>query len=207
MDLGSIDLWMIGANKMSLIPVGLKIARSLLIPIIFAGLISTVIAASALAEDWSSYKPAFALGQGENDWWTQYPSQSPRAGTSVEHPSWVTDALKDKPIIILDHSSNCKSCVVQKANMEKVMAEYGKDVAYYDIMADGGDQRAFEILGIYGLTGLYVPTTVFITLEKGSDGKVGIAWHSVEDAMSEEQVTNYVKDAIYYHQQNAANWS
>jgi hypothetical protein len=91
--------------------------------------------------------------------------------------------------------------------MEKVMAEYGKDVAYYDIMADGGDQRAFEILGVYGLTGLYVPTTVFITLEKGSDGKMGIVWHSVEDAMSEEQVTNYVKDAIYYHQQNAANWS
>ncbi len=207
MDLGSIDLWMIGANKMSLIPVGLKIARSLLIPIIFAGFILIAITASALAEDWSSYKPAFAPGQGENDWWTQYPSQSPRAGTSVNHPSWVTDALKEKPIIILDHSSNCKSCVVQKANMEKVMEKYGKDVAYYDIMADGSDQKAFEILGLYGLTGLYVPTTVFITLQKGSDGKVGIAWHSVEDAMSAEQVNNYVKDAIYYYQQNAANWS
>jgi thiol-disulfide isomerase/thioredoxin len=207
MDLGSIDLWMIGANRMSLIPVGFKIARSQLIPIMLAVFILMTITASALAEDWSSYKPAFAPGQEENDWWTQYPSQSPRAGASVEHPSWVTDALKDKPIIILDHSSNCKSCVVQKANMEKVMAEYGKDVAYYDINADGDDQRAFEILGVYGLTGLYVPTTVFITLQKGADGNVGIAWHSVEDAMSEEQVTDYVKDAIYYHQENAANWS
>jgi thiol-disulfide isomerase/thioredoxin len=199
-----MDYW---SEKMSFIPIGFKMARSPLAVLIFAGMISMILASSTLAEDWSTYKPAFISGQGENDWWTLYPSQSSKSGTSVDHPSWVIDALKDKPIVILDHSSNCASCVVQKENIEKVLAEDGNDISFFDLVADGSNKRAFEVLGIYGMTGLFVPTTVFITLEKGPDGKVGVAWHSFEDAMSEEQIGKYVKDAIYYHKQNAANWS
>jgi hypothetical protein len=153
------------------------------------------------------YKPDHSQGSGENDWWIGYPAESDKAGTYVAHPSWVLDALKEKPVLILDHSSNCNSCTVQKANIDNVLAIYGNNVTYYDIMADERDQRAFDILDVYGLTGFYVPTTVFLTLQKGPDGKVTVAWHSAEDAMSENDIASYIKDAIYYYQQNAATWS
>jgi hypothetical protein len=48
---------------------------------------------------------------------------------------------------------------------------------------------------------------IFLTLIEGLDGKVGVAWHSVEDAMSKNQVDAYVKDAIHYHRQNQGDWS
>ena len=53
----------------------------------------------------------------------------------------------------------------------------------------------------------YVPTTIFITLAKGPDGTVDVAWHSEIDAMSQEKIDAYVKDSIYYYKQNTAAWS
>jgi len=178
------------------------------------GLISIAIIGSALAADEGSYQPAQTLGSGDGDWWTAYPSQNAKAGSSVEHPSWILDALKEKPVLILVHSSNCKPCLVQIANMKDILADNRKNLTYYDILAEpteGGDmQRATELLNIYSPSGgdqRYVPTTIFLTLIEGSDGKVGVAWHSVEDAMSKNQVDAYVKDAIYYHRQNQGDWS
>ncbi|MFB3763937.1 MAG: hypothetical protein ACE14P_01660 [Methanotrichaceae archaeon] len=162
---------------------------------------------SQAADKLEGYKPAHALGSGEDDWWTGYPPQSSGSGTLVVHPKWVQESLKDKPVLILDHSSSCTSCAVQKANIEKALASYGKDVTYYDLMADELDKRGIEILSTYGITGNYVPTTVFITLIKSPDGKVSVAWHTAEDAMSESDIVSYLKDAIYYHQQNASGWS
>jgi hypothetical protein len=51
-----------------------------------------------------------------------------------------------------------------------------------------------------------VPTTIFVTLIKGADGNVEVAWHSQLDAMSEEEIDSFVKDSIYYYMQNAAGW-
>jgi hypothetical protein len=167
----------------------------------------TFVAGSQASGMLDGYKPIHSQGTGENNWWISYPTQSDKAGTSVDHPQWVLDALKEKPVLILDHSSNCNSCVVQKENIDKALAGFGGNITYYDIMADLRDQRAFDVLDVYGLTGYYVPTTVFITLLKDPDGKVAVAWHSAEDAMSENDVASYIKDAIYYYQQNAPGWS
>lgn len=184
-----------------------RAGRILIITFLLAVVLATFATGSQTSGKLEGYKPAHSLGSGENDWWVSHPAQSEQAGTPVGHPKWVLDALKEKPVLILDHSSNCSSCVVQKANIDKVLASYGKNVTYYDLLADERDKRAFEVLNVYGLTGNYVPTTAFVTLINGSDGKVAVAWHSAEDAMSESDITSYIKDAIYYYQKNAANWS
>lgn len=164
---------------------------------------------SASSEDLSSYQPAHTLGSGENDWWSTYPTQHADAGKAVEHPSFVLDALKEKPVLILVHSSTCKSCVAQIANLNGAMKSYGSDLSYNDVLGEGSSlEKAVGILDVYNPTGgmPYVPTTVFITLIKGSDGKVQVAWHSQIDAMDAGQIEGYIKDSIYYYKQNAANW-
>ncbi len=176
-----------------------------LIGVAFSG-----ISGLALSEDWGSYQPAHSLGSEENDWWTAYPNQHANAGSSVEHPASILAALKEKPMLILVHSSNCKSCVEQIANVKKVLESYGGELKYEDVMAEGSSlQGAVALLDVYNPSGgqSYVPTTIFITLIKGANGKVDVAWHSVEDAMSEDQINAYVKDSIYYYKQNAASWS
>jgi len=163
----------------------------------------------ALSEDWSSYSPAHTLGSGNNDWWTAYPDQNVNSGSAVDHPSWVLDALKEKPLLILVHSSNCKPCLVQIPRIKSAVDSNSGDLSYYDMLAEGSSyQKAIDILDIYNPTGgaQYVPTTIFVTLIKGADGKVEVAWHSQLDAMSEEEIDSFVKDSIYYYKQNAAGW-
>jgi hypothetical protein len=163
----------------------------------------------ALSEDWSSYSPAHTLGSGNNDWWTAYPDQNVNSGSAVDHPSLVLDALKEKPLLILVHSSNCKPCLVQIPRIKSAVDSNSGDLSYYDMLAEGSSyQKAIDILDIYNPTGgaQYVPTTIFVTLIKGADGKVEVAWHSQLDAMSEEEIDSFVKDSIYYYKQNAAGW-
>jgi hypothetical protein len=93
--------------------------------------------------------------------------------------------------------------------IEKVANNFESDLKYSDVLAEGsGFQKALDILDIYNPSGKaqYVPTTIFITLIKGSDGKVEVAWHSAIDAMSEDQINAYTKDSIYYYKQNVADW-
>ena len=82
---------------------------------------------------------------------------------------------------------------------------------YMDVLGEpsGEMQKALDLLDAYDPQGLgqgYVPTTIFVTLVKGSDGKVQVGWHSQIDAMNKGQIEDYIEDAIYYHEQNAANW-
>lgn len=180
-----------------------------LLSLVLAAMTSQALVGFALSEDWSGYRPVHNLGLEDDDWWTAYPSQHAFSGTSVAHPSWVMDALKKKPVVILVHSSTCKPCAEQMDNLKEPLATFGSYLDYYDVPGEGSNlEKATEILSVYDPTGgmLYVPTTIFITLIKGPDGAVQVAWHSQIDAMSVDQINAYIKDAIYYHQQNAAKW-
>ena len=170
-------------------------------------ILSIVLTVSMLAEG-DSYEPSFSIGSEKSDWWISYPEQHVNASNPVEHPSWVLEALKERPVLILDHSEDCKSCKVQIANLEKALHDQEDKVTYYDLLADSGEEEAYEVFAAYGPTGgaYYVPTTVFITLASGPDGKVAVVWHSEEDAMSEEDIRAYLQDAEYYHQENASSW-
>jgi hypothetical protein len=87
---------------------------------------------------------------------------------------------------------------------------FAGDINYNDVLAEGsGYQKGLDILNVYNPIGgekQYVPTTIFVTLIKDTDGSVKVAWHSVLDAISEEEINAYAKDAIYYYKQNAAGW-
>ncbi len=185
---------------------------TLLFLVAMAAFSTTVFVATdiALSEDWNSYSPAHAVGSGEDDWWTTYPDQNENSGKAVEHLDWVMKALKEKPVLILIHSSNCVPCLTQTPRISAAAESFSSDLDYYDILGEGSSlQEAIDILDVYDPYGMgkpVVPTTIFITLAKGANEKVGVVWRSEIDAMSEGRIDDYVKDAIYYYKQNSAAW-
>jgi thiol-disulfide isomerase/thioredoxin len=168
-------------------------------------------AGTALSQDWGSYSPAHAVGSGDDDWWITYPGQNENSGKEVKHPDWMLDALKEKPVLILIHSSTCVPCLAQTPRIKAAVEEHSSDIDYRDVLGEGSSlQEAIDILDVYDPYGIgkpVVPTTMFVTLAKGPDGKVAIAWHSEIDAMSEERIDSFVMDAIYYYKQNSADWT
>jgi hypothetical protein len=170
-----------------------------------------ITADTALSQDWNSYSPAHVVGSGDDDWWTTYPDQNENSGKAVEHPEWIMKALKEKPVLILIHSSNCVPCLTQTPRIKAAVNSNSGDLDYYDILGEGSSlQEAIDILDVYDPYGTgkpVVPTTIFITLAKGPDGKVDVVWRSEIDAMSEGRIDAYVKDAIYYYKQNSAAWT
>jgi thiol-disulfide isomerase/thioredoxin len=185
---------------------------TLLFLVAMAAFSTTVFIAADTAQsvDWNSYSPAHAVGSGDDDWWTTYPDQNENSGKKVEHLDWIMEDLKKKPVLILIHSSNCVPCLTQTPRISAAANSFSGDIAYYDILGEGSTlQQAIDILDVYDPYGMgkpVVPTTIFITLAKGPDGKVGVVWRSEVDAMSEARIDSCVKDAIYYYKQNSAAW-
>ena len=87
------------------------------------------------------------------------------------------------------------------------MNEYGNDIQFIDLLS-GSDPEAMEAFDIYDANGSpnYIPLTIIVTLIEDSSGNVRIGWHSNEGATGGEWLTNYVKDAIYYHHINVDEW-
>jgi hypothetical protein len=148
-----------------------------------------------------------SVGSGNDDWWTIYPKQSTAAGTDVNHPAWVLDALEKKPVLIYVHK-DCSYCAPQTAAVNNVSDEFKGDITYYEIKADGSDSRAEEALQAYDPNGgvSYVPMTIIVTLAPDSEGNVMPVWHSNEDLTGDDWIKNYVEDAISYYDENSSNW-
>ena len=160
------------------------------------------------------YTPAFEVGSGESDWWIAYPDQHENATLPVEHPDWVLKELKERPLLILVHSSYCKPCRFQIPLIESALDRVDEGISYHDVLADptgdgSGYREAIDILNIYDPDGemQYIPTTVFITLAQNFDGDTEVAWHSKTDVMSQEDIDSYLEDAIYYHKKNIDSWN
>ena len=115
----------------------------------------------------------------------------------VNHPAWVLDALRSKPVVIYVHKG-CSYCKPQTEAMAEIVNEMGNKFTYYNISADGSDARAEEALRAYDPTGgvMYVPLTVIVTLAPNSEGKVVPVWHSTDEVTGEDWIKNYVEDAI-----------
>jgi hypothetical protein len=171
-----------------------------------AVLLSLILACpGSLAEDTQSYEPAHLLGSGSNDWWTAYPDQSEMHGSAVEHPQWILDSLAEKPVIIFLHQDDCKGCAAQLTNINTVMEMFPQSVILFDLMADWKDPRFVDFNNVYNPQ--FVPTTVFLTRAIGTEGNTVTVWHSEEDVMSQDQILSYVKDALYYYQEDASQTS
>jgi len=170
-------------------------------PVWLASLIALII----LATGFNALGAQYSVGAGNDDWWTGYPDQS--SGGEVNHPAWVLDALKSKPVLIYVHKQ-CDYCVPQTEAVKKMAEELDGKIAFYEIDADSGDVRAEEALRAYDPNGgtMYVPLTAIVTLASDSEGKVVPVWHSTDQVTGEEWIKNYVEDALSQYDENSANW-
>jgi len=150
----------------------------------------------------------YSVGSGNDDWWTTYPDQSTGTGGIVNHPSWVLDALKSKPVLIYVHKS-CSYCAPQTAAVQNITDEFNGQITVFNIGAEGSDPRSEEVLQAYDPNGntMYVPLTVVLTLATDSEGKVVPAWHSTDQVTGDDWIRDYVEDAIARHEDNSASWN
>ena len=72
--------------------------------------IASLIVIVLLASSFLAMGAEYSVGSGNDDWWRAYPDQSSGACGEVNHPSWVLDALKSKPVLIYVHKQ-CDYCV------------------------------------------------------------------------------------------------
>ncbi len=170
--------------------------------------ITSLIAVFILAAGLNAMGAEYSVGSGNDDWWTTYPDQSPGKGGEVNHPTWVLDALKSKPVLIYVHKS-CDYCVPQTEAIEKIKNEFDGKITIYEINADGSDARSEEALQAYDPNGgvMYVPLTAIITLAQNSEGKAEPVWHSTEEVTGEGWIKNYVEDALGQYGVNSASWN
>jgi hypothetical protein len=170
--------------------------------------ISSLIAIFLLASGINAMGAVSSVGSGNDDWWTAYPDQSPGAGGDVNHPSWVLDALKAKPVLIYVHKS-CSYCAPQTLAIQNITEEFNGQITFFEIMGDGSDARSEEALQAYDPNGgvMYVPMTIIVTLAPNSEGEVVPVWHSTEDVTGDGWIKNYVEDAIVQYNENSADWN
>jgi hypothetical protein len=170
--------------------------------------ISSLIAIFLLAYGINAMGAVSSVGSGNDDWWTAYPDQSPGAGGDVNHPSWVLDALKTKPVIIYVHKS-CDYCVPQTLAVQNITDEFKDRITFFEIGAEGTDSRSEEALQSYDPNGgkTYVPLTVLLTLAPNSEGEVVPVWHSTDEVTGDVWVKKYVADAIIHYDENSADWN
>lgn len=175
---------------------------------LIASLLAVSLPGIAFAED-ESGSPEHSIGPEDSDWWTTYPDRNVNSGSIVDHPEWVLEALEEKPLLILIHQNNCIPCKTHVPRINDAVQAFKDDIHYYDVLAEGsGLEKAMKILDVYNPTGKqrYVPTTIFLTLIENEDGEIEVGWHSEIDIMSTDDINSYIKDSIYYHEENAANW-
>ncbi|HOK58147.1 MAG TPA: thioredoxin family protein [Methanothrix sp.] len=146
-----------------------------------------------------------SVGTGKDDWWASYPDDNTNAGGSVNHPAWVLNALKERPVLIFVHL-NCDYCAPQKEAVDKVMQDYSGDVTLFDLAGDS-DARAADAI-VYDPDGgkALVPLTVVVTLVN-DDGDVRVGWHSSEDITGEDWIRSYLDDAIALYNENRGGWA
>lgn len=169
---------------------------------------SSLIAIILLASGINAMGAEYSVGSGNNDWWTAYPDQSSGKGGEVNHPSWILDALKNKPVIIYVHKS-CDYCVPQTEAVQNITDEFNGQITFFEISAEGSDARAEEVMQAYDPNGgtMYVPLTVVLTLAPNSEGEVVQVWHSTDEVTGDGWVKNYVEDALSHYNEFSAKWN
>lgn len=191
-------------SERELVKISISIKRVSLASLIMG----VVLAAATLClitsgESLTSSDAEYSVGSEKEDWWIEFPN----SGSEVNHPEWVLDALKEGPVLLFDHSTNCVGCIDQGNDIESVMEDFtDEEIIYYDIIAGEDDKRGYELFNIYEPEG-FIPLTILLTLVQDSDRDVVVGWHGVVGATGEEWVRSYVEDAIIYYDENFENWN
>lgn len=196
-----------------------------------ATLITIILILIPLSSCINALASEFAVGSANDDWWTAYPDQSKRAGEDVNHPSWVMDALQEKPVLIYVNES-CSGCGQEADAVQNISNEFQGKIAVIKLGTngangmndtDGRDSRSDEVLHAYGLkeeTSMQtsqilqaqqsqqapLPLTVIITLATNYEGEVVPVWHSTDEIAGDNWIRSYLKDAITKYDENSYNW-
>ena len=152
---------------------------------------------------WKTYTPVHRVGSGADDFLIEYGNEYSNSGTSVNHPSWVQMRVSSKPVLILAHSNSCAPCVQQSEDAKKVIAKYGSEFDFVDILTDSSDysmqQMVQDVYSVYPDPAYpnSIPLTIIIT--KVNRNGIEIGWQSYVGATGYNILETWVKDAIYYY--------
>ncbi|MCJ7571090.1 MAG: hypothetical protein MUO82_04340 [Candidatus Thermoplasmatota archaeon] len=156
-----------------------------------------------------NYKPVYNLGTDSNNFWVNFPIGNPSVGQSVSHLSWITEDLKEKPVVFVCHRTGCASCTPQADRVKALIKTYGEDIVFYDLDDDYAGTATADILAKYNAAFYYDPnggshyialTGVFTLIKDGGEVKIG--WHSWEGNVEDAPMENWIKDSIYYYHIN-----
>jgi len=157
--------------------------------------------------DWlDDYTPVHSIGTGSDKFWINFPS-----GQSVDHLTWITESLEEKPVVFVCHCTGCIGCAAQAERVIALGEIYGEDAVFYDLdnpwegygVATEDIKEKFYDAFYYdpnGGSNVIATTGVFTLVNDGGEVKIG--WHSWEGNVGDSEMESWVKDIIYYYHVN-----
>ncbi len=155
-------------------------------------------------DDWlENYTPAHSVGTGSNDFWINFPTNQ-----SVQHKTWITENLEEKPVFFVCHRTGCASCTPQADRVKTLGKTYAEDTVFYDLddPFPGYGDSTQDILEKYNAAFDYDPDggTHYIALTGvftlvNDEGTIKIGWHSWEGNVDDAEMERWVQDIIYYY--------
>jgi thiol-disulfide isomerase/thioredoxin len=158
------------------------------------------------------YTPAYSVGTVSENFWINFPVGSPSAGQSLNHLTWITEDLKEKPVVFVCHRTGCGPCTPQADRVKALREIYGEDAIFYDLdyPFEGYGVATEDILQKFNEAFYYDPngephyiafTGIFTLINDG--GVVKIGWHSWEGDVADAEMETWIKDSIYYYNVNS----
>ncbi len=157
-----------------------------------------------------NYTPIHSVGTGEDDFWINFPVGNPSVGQSVVHKTWITEDLKEKPVVFVCHRTGCASCTPQADRVKVLRETYGEDAVFYDLDDNYDGSAPEDILQKYHEAFYYDPngspnyialTGIFTLIKEGNEVKIG--WHSWEGNVGDSEMESWIQDCIYYYNVNS----
>lgn len=159
----------------------------------------------------NNYTPVHSVGNGEDNFWINFPVGGPSAGQSVEHLTWITEDLEEKSVVFVCHRTGCAACTPQADRVKALRETYGEDAIFYDLdypfegygVATEDILKKFNEAFYYDANGppSYIAFTgVFTLINDGGEVKIG--WHSWEGDVADAEMETWIKDTIYYYHIN-----
>jgi len=140
------------------------------------------------------------VGNGTDDFWTQYPPYNTYPDQPVEHPDWVVDAVETKVVMILSHKADCALCIKQTAICASIKNNSSGNIEYFDLLTTFDNPESTEIFSNYSPMSYWaIPLTIVLTKVTDSNGIEAIGWHSWVGAVDEATLTSWLEDAMIYH--------
>ena len=158
------------------------------------------------------YTPLYSAGTGSDNFWINFPAGSDYPGQSPQHLTWITEDLKEKPVVFVCHRTGCGPCTPQADRVKALRETYGEDAIFYDLdyPFEGYGTATEDILNKFYEAFYYDPnggsqviasTGVFTRINDGGEVKIG--WHSWEGDVADADMENWIKDAIYFYHVNS----